>query len=165
MLDTLKQAGLHIGRELNRAWENLSEGWRELLSRGGNSLTHFAREGETEQTTAMARFPSWSLLAGEVEETESALIVRVELPGMDKEDCQLSIEGNTLHLTGEKRFAREAQGSTYHVMERAFGSFRRSILLPRNVDIDHAEANFHNGVLTVRLPKTGADTARTIPVS
>ena len=165
MLDTLKQAGLHIGRELTRAWENLSDGWRELLSRGGNSLTHFAREVEAEQTAAMARFPSWSLLAGEVEETESALIVRVELPGLDKEDCQLSIEGNTLHLTGEKRFAREAQGSTYHVMERAFGSFRRSILLPRNVDIDHAEANFHNGVLTVRLPKTGADMARTIPVS
>jgi HSP20 family protein len=164
MLDTLKQAGLHIGRELTRAWENLSEGWRELLSRGGNSLTHFAREGGAEQNAA-ADFPRWSLLAGEVEETEEALIVRVELPGLDKEDCHLGIEGNTLILTGEKRFERETQGSTYHVMERAFGSFRRAILLPRNVDIDHAQANFRNGVLTVRLPKTGADAVRTIPLN
>ena len=158
MLDTLKQAGKNIGREINRAWESLSEGWRELLSRGSDSLTHFShpKGKETQEggalATSLARFPRWSLLAGEVEETEKDVVVRVEVPGMEKEDCNITIEGNMLHLSGEKRFERETHDSTYHVMERAYGAFRRSIPLPSNVDIDKAEANYKNGVLTVRLP-------------
>ena len=85
------------------------------------------------------------------------MLVRIELPGMDKDDCQITIEGNTLHLSGEKRFERETSDSTYHVMERAYGSFQRAIPLPRNVNIDKAQASFKNGVLTVRLPKEGKD--------
>lgn len=158
MLDSLKQAGKTIGREINRAWENLSEGWRELLSRSSDSLTHFSRNKDEEQQEhggALATFPRWSLLAGEVEETEKELIVRVEVPGMDKDDCRITIEGNMLYLSGEKRFERETHESTYHVMERAYGSFQRAIPLPGNVDIDNAEAGYKNGVLTVRLPKVG----------
>jgi HSP20 family protein len=168
MLDSLKQAGKSIGRELNRAWENLSEGWRELLSRGGDALTQFDRDkGEAAKAPgALATFPRWSLLAGEVEETERDIMVRLELPGMEKEDCGISIEGNVLRISGEKRFERETIDSTYHVMERAYGAFQRSIPLPRNVDIDKAEASYKNGVLTVRLPKTGGgDRAKNIPVS
>ena len=171
MLDSLKQAGKNIGRELNRAWENLSEGWRELLSRSGDSLTHFAHGKDVEETaasplaTSLAKFPRWSLLAGEVEETGKDVVVRVEVPGMDKDDCRITIEGNMLYLSGEKRFERETHDSTYHVMERAYGAFQRSIPLPRNVDIDKAEASYKNGVLTVRLPKSGGDTAKSIPVS
>lgn len=180
MLDSLKQAGKHIGRELNRAWENLSEGWRELLSRGGESLTHFshAKEAAAPESDALAtslvtslpsspaNFPRWSLLAGEVEETAKAVVVRVEVPGMDKSDCRISIEGNTLYVSGEKRFERETHDSTYHVMERAYGAFQRAIPLPGNVDIDQAEANYKKGVLTVRLPKTGGGgTVKSIPVA
>ena len=171
MLDSLKQAGKNIGRELNRAWENLSDGWRELLSRSGDSLTHFAHGKGVEEaaagapSTPLANFPRWSLLAGEVEETGKDVVVRVEVPGMDKEDCRITIEGNMLYLSGEKRFERETHDSTYHVMERAYGAFQRSIPLPRNVDIDKAEASYKNGVLTVRLPKSGGDTAKSIPVS
>ena len=171
MLDSLKQAGKNIGRELNRAWENLSEGWRELLSRSGDSLTHFAHGKDVAETaasplaTSLAKFPRWSLLAGEVEETDKDVLVRVEVPGMDKDDCRITIEGNTLYLSGEKRIERETHDSTYHVMERAYGAFQRSIPLPRNVDTDKAEASYKNGVLTVRLPKAGGDTAKSIPVS
>ncbi|PWB53414.1 MAG: heat-shock protein [Nitrosomonadales bacterium] len=168
MLDSLKQAGKNIGREINRAWENLSEGWRELLSRSSDSLTHFSRDKEEEQKerSALATFPRWSLLAGEVEETEKELIVRVEVPGMEKDDCRITIEGNTLYLSGEKRIERETHESTYHVMERAYGSFQRAIPLPGNVDIDKAEASYKNGVLTVRLPKVGgAARGKTITIS
>lgn len=177
MLDSLKQAGKHIGRELGRAWENLSEGWRELLSRGSDSLTHFSHAKQAaveavgepeggELVAAPGNFPRWSLLAGEVEETANAIVVRVEAPGMDKEDCRISIEGNMLYVSGEKRFERETHDSTYHVMERAYGAFQRAIPLPGNVDIDQAKASYKNGVLTVRLPKTGgSNTAKTIPVS
>lgn len=167
MLDSLKQAGKNIGREINRAWENLSEGWRELLSRSSDSLTHFSRDKDEEQkeSSALATFPRWSLLAGEVEETGKELIVRVEVPGMEKDDCRITIEGNTLYLSGEKRFERETRESTYHVMERAYGSFQRAIPLPSNVDIDKAEASYKNGVLTVRLPKTGAASGKSIAIS
>ena len=171
MLNTLKQAGKNIGREINRAWENLSEGWRELLTRSSEALTHFKRNNgagdqvETSHSGALATFPRWSLLAGEVEETGKDVVVRVELPGMDKDDCSITIEGNTLYIAGEKLFESETIDSTYHIMERAYGAFQRAIPLPRNVDIDSAEAGFKNGVLTIRLPKVGADTAKTIRVS
>jgi HSP20 family protein len=170
MLDSLKQAGKNIGREINRAWESLSEGWRELLSRGSNALTHFTRAKDEEESGALAaslaNFPRWSLLAGEVEETGKDIVVRLEAPGMDKDDCRITIEGNMLYLSGEKRFERETHDSTYHVMERAYGAFQRAIPLPGNVDIDQAEASYKNGVLTVRLPKTGGgNAAKSIPVS
>jgi HSP20 family protein len=167
MMNTLKQTGINIEREITRAWESLSEGWHELLSRSSDALTHFTRHKDDEQpiSSALATFPRWSLLAGELEETSKDVVVRIELPGMDKDDCIISIEGNVLHLRGEKRFERETSDSTYHVMERAYGAFQRTIPLPRNVNIEQAEACFKNGVLTVRLPKEGSDKATSIPVS
>jgi HSP20 family protein len=167
MLDSIKQASKNITREINRAWENLSEGWRELLSRSSHALTHFKRSNHAEAETgsALATFPRWSLLAGEVEETDSDLVVRVEAPGMNRDDCRITLEGNMLYVSGEKHFESETIDSTYHIMERAYGAFQRAIPLPRNVDFDQAEATYKNGVLTVRLPKSGRDTAKTIPVS
>ena len=167
MLTSLKTTGKNVGREISRAWEGLAEGWHELLSRSSHALTHFNRSKDEEKPEAgsPALFPRWSLLAGELEETATDVLVRVELPGMDKDDCQLTIEGNVLYLSGEKRFERETDDSIYHVMERAYGAFQRSIPLPRNVNIEKAEASFKNGVLTVRLPKVGGDKARSITVS
>lgn len=167
MLNTLKQTGKNIGREINRAWDNLAEGWHELLSRSGNALTRFThrKADESDDGADLSLLPSWSLLAGELEETGKDVVVRVELPGMDKDNCSITIEGNVLHLSGEKRFERETTDSTYHLMERAYGAFRRSIVLPRNVNTAKAKASFKNGVLTVRLPKQGGDEARSIPVS
>ena len=144
MLNSLKQTGEKIGREISRTWDSLSEGWRELLSRRSDSLTKFTHHKE---------------------ETGKDVLVRIELPGMDKDDCQIIIDGNTLYLSGEKRFERETSDSTYHVMERAYGSFQRAIPLPRSVNIEKAQASFKNGVLTVRLPKEGKEQARSLSVS
>ena len=167
MLDSLKQAGKNIGRELGRIGENLSEGWRELLSRSSDALTYFSRNknGEYTDSGALATFPRWGLLAGEVEETDKEIVVRVEVPGMEKEDCRITIENNLLCLSGEKRFARETSDSTYYVMERAYGAFQRTIPLPRNVDAEKAEASYKNGVLSIRLPKVAGENGKTIPVS
>ena len=167
MLNSLKQTGKTIGRGFNRAWESLSEGWHELRSRSGNALTHFTRHKDDEQqaSSELATFPRWSLLAGELEETAKDVVVRIELPGMSKENCQITIEGNTLYLSGEKHMERETDNSTYHVMERAYGMFQRAIPLPRSVNSDEAQASFKNGVLTVRLPKSGSDKAASIAVT
>lgn len=168
MLDNLKMAGKNIGRELGRTWENLSDGWRELLSRGSNALTHFSfskDEALTQSGSTLATFPRWGLLAGEVEELDKEIIVRVEVPGMEKEDFTITVEGNELYLSGEKRYERESRDSTYHVMERAYGSFQRSIPLPRNVDAERAQASYKNGVLSIRLPKVESESSRTIKLS
>ena len=167
MLDSLKQAGRNIGHGLGRTWENLAEGWRELLGRSSEALTHFVRSKDEEQKTgkALSTLPRWSLLAGEVEETDKEILVHIEAPGMEKEDCHITIENNILYLSGEKRFERERNESTYHIMERAYGAFKRIIPLPRNVDTDKAEASYKNGVMTVRLPKVGGGKVTTIPLT
>lgn len=165
MLDSLKEAGKNIGRELNRAWESLADGWRELLSRSSNALTHFSRSKEEEKAGSLATFPRWSLLSGEIEETGTHILVRIELPGVEKADCRVTIEGNTLYVYGEKRFERETRDSTYHLMERAYGTFQRTVPLPRDVDVEQAEASYKNGVLTVRLPKQSVGKTRSVPVS
>ncbi len=167
MLDSLKQAGKNIGRGLGRTWESLSEGWRELFSSSSDALTHFSRNkvDAQEENGALATFPRWSLLAGEVEETEKDILVRVEVPGIEKKDCRITIEDNVLYVSGEKHYERESHGSTYHVMERAYGSFQRTIPLPRNVDADNAEASYRNGVLSIRLPKSDGDNIRNVRVT
>lgn len=175
MLKTLTQAGKELGQELAHTWRELSEGWRELLTRNCNALTSFSatKAGEAssqsdagaESFPKPAALPRWSLLAGEVEETAQELVVRVEVPGMERADCHVAIEGNTLILSGEKHFERVASDSTYHVMERAYGAFERKIPLPGSVDTEHAEASYRNGVLIVRLPKGQGINTRTVAVT
>jgi HSP20 family protein len=166
MLKSLKETGKSIGQEISRAWESLSEGWREMLSRSGDALTHFAqRKTGQEDEDDFSAFPRWGLLAGEVEETTKDLLVRIEVPGMRKEDCQISIEGNMLVVKGEKHSEREHKDSTYHVRERAYGAFERSVYLPRTVDSDKARASYKDGVLIVRLPKLAEESSRSIPVA
>ena len=160
MLDSLREAGKSIGRELNRAWESLSDGWRELLSRCSNALVHFERSGNGNDD----QFPRWSLMNAEVEETPAELVVRLEMPGVGKESFSIRIVGNTLFIRVEKRWLRESEGSTYHLVERAYGTFERTIVLPKNVDSEKSQASYVDGILSVRLPKAVSETVRNIPV-
>lgn len=168
MLEAIKHSGKSIGRELNRAWGTIAEGWGELVSRSSTALTHFThgkREKRDDMPDALTSFPRWSILAGEVEESDSDVVVRLEVPGLDKADCEITISGNTLCLSGYKQLERDTEKSTYHLMERAYGSFMRTVTLPRNVDTESAHATFKNGVLTVRLRKTGTAGVKTITVN
>lgn len=167
MLDNLKETGKSIGHEISRAWDLLSDGWREIFNRSSNALTHFVGGKEAAQPAggSVQYYPRWSVLAGELEETANAYIVRLEVPGMDRENCQVRIEGNRLILSGEKQMERSSETSSYHVMERAYGAFQRVIPLPGYVLEDKAEASCKNGVLTVRLPKRGPESTTAIPVS
>ena len=163
MLDSLKQTGKNIGRGLGSTWESLSEGWRDLFRQSRDALTHFTHKAQAENRTG-ANYPHWGLLAGEVEETGKDIVVKIELPGMEKEDCRITIEDGVLYLRGEKHLVRESFDSTFHVMERAYGAFQRAIPLPGNVDVEQAEASYKNGVLLIRLPKVADPHRRTIAV-
>lgn len=160
MLDSLKQTGKNIGRGLGNTWESLSEGWHDLFRQSKGALTHFSHKQDTK-----AGFARWGLLAGEVEETDREFVVNIEMPGMEKKDCRITIEDNILYLFGEKHFSRESHQSTYHVMERAYGTFQRAIPLPGNVDANLAEASYKNGVLHIRLPKVAGEAGRKITVT
>jgi len=166
MLQSLQQLGRELGRELVRGWESLTDGWRELLSRSASALTHFARKSPSRDGGELIPVdaPRWSLLAGDVVDNGHELVVRVELPGVDKADCEVVIDGNTLFVRGEKRFDSTYVGGTYHVRQCAFGAFERAVALPFNVHADKADADFRNGVLVVRLPKAPDAAPRRIQV-
>jgi HSP20 family protein len=87
-------------------------------------------------------------------EDEDNIQVSTELPGMDENDIDVSISNGTLTIRGEKQQEWEDRGANYFRRERTFGSFRRSVPLPTEVDQDQAEATCKRGVLTVTLPKT-----------
>ena len=136
-----------------RMLRSFTEGWRELLGRSSGALTYFradsARKDESPQ-----EFPSWSLLATEIWETAQSVVVRMEIPGMNKDDLATGVHANVLRIRGQRRSGATQQGRRYHLMERAYGHFERSIPLPHGVDAERAEVAYRDGVLTVILPKT-----------
>lgn len=91
-----------------------------------------------------------------VSETDGALRISAELPGVDEKDVEVTLDGDLLTIRGEKKFERERGGEKdrYHLVERAYGSFHRSLQLPYPVNSEDVVAEFHNGVLTLTLPKT-----------
>ena len=89
----------------------------------------------------------------DVVETDRALQVSVELPGMDEKDLSVTVSRGTLTISGEKVQEREEKTKTYYRVERSYGSFRRTVSLPSQVDADRADAAFKNGVLTITFPK------------
>ena len=152
-----------LEEKIGRAWERLTEGWRELLSRSGGALTHFDTSSKTPDRPQ--DFPRWSLLAGEQWETAKSVIVRIEMPGMRQEDLDISIRGNVLAVRGVKRSEGEHEGRHYSLMERAYGSFERTITVTHEVDRDGAEVSYQHGVLTVILRKKDVTPPRQLTVS
>ena len=148
-----------------RAWEELAEGWRQLLSRNSDALTHFVADVRKKTgQQSVPDFPQWSLLAAETWETAGAIIVRIEVPGMEKEDFDVSLHGSTLRIRGEKRSVGNLNERKYHLMERAYGRFERTVALPQYIDDAPAEVSYKDGILTVILAKTEPIPPRQLPL-
>lgn len=98
-------------------------------------------------------------------ENKDNLVLEAELPGMKRDDFDLSFENNMLTLKGERRFEKKDEKDNYHRIERAYGSFTRSFTLPQTVTADGATAEFNNGVLRVTLPKREETKARKIEIT
>jgi HSP20 family protein len=80
------------------------------------------------------------------------LVIKAELPGLDRNDIDLTIENSTLTLKGEKKGGSDVKDEHYHRVERTYGAFSRTFALPPTVDSTKVGAEFKNGVLTIRLP-------------
>ena len=91
--------------------------------------------------------------AVDVFETEKGFVMKAELPEVEEKDVHVSMEGNILTITGERKQEEEIKDDHYHRTERHFGSFCRSFALPDSVDREHIRATFRGGVMKLELPK------------
>jgi HSP20 family protein len=152
----------NLRTSLSEAWESLAEGWQRLYHRTSRALTRF--KPSSEQIDEHLPLSGWALLTSDVYEDEDRIIVRLEAPGLENGDFNISVIGDKLVVRGDKRFEREYGSGSYQVIESAYGSFERAIPLWTEVDASKAKATYKNGVLRVELPKTEASRRRTIEV-
>jgi HSP20 family protein len=101
----------------------------------------------------------------DIYENKDEIVLEAELPGMNREDFELTIENNVLTLRGERRFEKKDESDSYHRVERAYGAFSRSFTLPQTVSSEQATAEYKNGVLRVVLHKREEVKARRIEIA
>lgn len=90
----------------------------------------------------------------DMEETDDEIIVRAEMPGLQKDDFNVELQNNRLTIRGEKKATEEKKEKNYHYSEIMYGSFSRSFTLPVEVASDKVDAKYENGTLTIRMPKS-----------
>jgi HSP20 family protein len=99
------------------------------------------------------RFGEW-FPSLDVAETKNDIVVKIELPGMNQKDIDISLSDGHLIIKGEKKQEKEEKEENYHFIERSYGTFTRSVQLPKEVKHDKVTASYRNGVLKVVLPKS-----------
>jgi HSP20 family protein len=159
-----------VKQNLESFWGSLAEGWQHMVQSAGGALTRFKPglssqlpdKSEVDQKSYLPTL-GWAMLGGDVFEDENRLVARLEVPGMDKKDITIEVVGNTLFVSGEKRFERESGEGRWRVVQCAYGAFRREIPLPTKVLADQASATYKNGVLRIEIPK--AEPSRVKPWS
>jgi HSP20 family protein len=123
---------LNMQREINRMFDS------------------FFRDGLAEESSLV---PTLWTPAADIAEQENQYVVKLELPGVTKDDVKIAMQNNVLVIHGEKKQEKTSKGSEYQRVERSYGSFQRSFTLPTTVKTDRIEATFANGILTITLPK------------
>ncbi len=165
-MSSLKQ----LREGLSEAWEALLHGWQALYQRAASAITRFTPQGAKgellprDAEEIALRSSGWGVLAAEVFDADDRVLVRLEAPGMQKDEFSLQVLDDVLMIRGEKRMQREHSTGRYHISECAYGRFERAIALPDKVDPKQAQAKYKRGVLRVTLPKLHARHRRRIRV-
>ncbi|EAU55985.1 Hsp20/alpha crystallin family protein [Mariprofundus ferrooxydans] len=133
--------------------------WQELES--VNSQLSRLLEGNS--TVAGTESGQWAPSV-DIRETDDALLVQAELPGIDKKDVQVEVHDGVLTLSGERRYEKDLKEENVHRIERAYGRFSRSFSLPTHIDTDKVDAQMNDGVLEIRLPKHETARAKAIEI-
>ena len=153
----------NVSTTFNRTWDSLSNGWNHLLHRASNALTRFyGNENDDDKDAGNTR---WGLLSADRYDDDDKVIISIEAPGLNESDFDISIIDNVLHVKGEKLFLREKTVGAYTIKERAYGRFERVFPLQVEVDPDHAEASYKQGVLRIEINKSEQHKRRKIKVS
>jgi HSP20 family protein len=101
----------------------------------------------------------------DVYEDEHNITLKIEVPGIDEQDVNVTIENNTLTVRGERRFEKDEKEENFHRVERMYGSFTRSFTLPNTVDPEQVSAHYEKGVLKIRLSKKAEAKPKLIKVN
>jgi len=138
--------------------------FRELEEMEKRLSTIFGRpslrpDGEKEAMT----MAEWSPLV-DITEDEKEYLIKAEVPEIKKEDIKLLVQDNVLTISGERKSEKEEKGKKYHRVERTFGSFMRSFTLPEDADGSKVAAEYKDGMLNVRLPKSEKAKPKSIEV-
>lgn len=154
---------------LNKAWESVTVGWRDIVDRAGEALTRFHptssdSEVQTREDHIAHRSARWGLLAAELRLSDEAVEVSLEVPGMQPTDFEIQVTEDVLVIRGEKKVSRDRSEGRYQIMERAYGAFERAVRLPVSVDDSQAQARYEHGVLHLTLPRSAASRSRRIEV-
>jgi HSP20 family protein len=102
--------------------------------------------------------------AVDIAEDDKEYTIKAELPGMNKEDVKVTVDGSVLSITGERKSEKEEKDKKYHRIERSYGSFMRSFTLPEGTASDKIAAEFKDGILKLRLPKEEKAKSKTVDV-
>jgi HSP20 family protein len=124
----------------------------ELQSRLGTLFGRALVRAENGKREPMA-VAEWAPLV-DISEDGNEFVIKAELPEVKREEVKVTVEDGVLAISGERKFEKEEKDKKYHRVERAYGSFLRSFTLPEGTDAGKINAEFKEGVLTVRLPKT-----------
>jgi HSP20 family protein len=132
--------------------------WREFdkLQREMNHLFDDYTPRRLRQASGFPAMNAW--------ENQDGLIITAELPGVNPDDIDISVVGETLTLSGSRKSEEQDEGARYHRRERGFGEFTRSVQLPFQVKVDDVDATFNNGILQVQLPRAEEDKPKKIAV-
>jgi HSP20 family protein len=129
---------------------------------GPYMLASRASSPSTAVSTHMQRPHSMSI---DVAETENEFRVIADLPGVNKEDINIDVDGNTLSVSAERKREEEEKTDKFHRVERSYGKIHREVRLPPTADLGNVAATYNDGVLKISVPKTQTRTARRIQVA
>ncbi len=142
----------------------LTEGWNTLWHKAHQALTffHHDEEPETEKAPEAQR---WGLVATDIIDHDDRLELRMEIPGVNRDDLNVSITASQVTVSGKRHAESTRKSGNAVITERAFGSFSRSFPLPSGVDAESAQAKYADGVLAIDLPKKSKSKLRQVPVA
>ena len=101
----------------------------------------------------------------DISEMDDQFLISAELPGMEKDDIEISLENRNLTISGERKFEKKEDGKKFHRVETSYGSFNRSFQLPDNVDEESIEATYENGLLNISIDKAEDKVKKKIEIS
>lgn len=138
-------------------WRPVENNMREIMNRMFEDATTWPRN-------VFRNVEGYEPIPLDVYEDGANLVVKATLPGMKTEDINVSVQDNVLTITGETRMEEERKEKQHHIREQFYGKFERSIMLPYPIQIDKADSDYSNGILTLTLPKSEEARAKRIEI-
>lgn len=157
------------GQGTDQASSALWQAWSKVASRARSALARLwpapvptGRRGPPAPFSAMPRLRGWAFTAAHVFDGPAKVVVRVEAPGMRREDFRIELHGHVLTVWGEKRIHQAGAVGRWHIARHAYGPLRRDLSLATAVDAYNSKAIYRDGVLRIELPKSDAVRGRAI---